>query len=119
QGPCRAGRCPRCGTGSPWPVPRATDPSQEKAMRRALGRAGWALAAAGGLGMVQPAVAQTYPIVPQARGGQVRYQQPGSSYRVPGPTAAASGRAAEVQVELAGMACPMTFPGRLAAHAAG
>src|SRR6516162_5285757 len=88
----------------------------ERAMRKALRRAGLALVAAGTLGLVPPALAQRLPQYP------VRSEYPGQPVVASeGQDVMAEGQARllEIKVELALMADVATFPYRLAAHASG
>jgi hypothetical protein len=72
-------------------------------MRRALRRAGWALAAAGGIGIAAPATAQTQPVEILGPGGHV--EQTGEVVIM----TEAKARLEEGQVELGLLADPMLF----------
>src|SRR5262249_7647531 len=95
----------------------------ERAMRKALRRAGLALVAAGTLGLVPPAVAQRLPQYPvrSEYPGQPVVASEGQEVMAEGQEVMAEGQARllEIKVELALMADVATFPYRLAAHASG
>jgi hypothetical protein len=79
-------------------------------MRRALRRAGWALAAAGGIGITSPALAQERTVRILGPGGHV--EQAGEVIVI----TEAQARLEEGQVELALLADPMLFSYGLGAH---
>jgi hypothetical protein len=83
-------------------------------MHRALRRAGWVLAA-GTLGWVVPAAAQAPPSFPVAADAVPQDAQMTDL----GPVPEGYGRLAEIKVELAWLADPVTFPYRLGARATG
>jgi hypothetical protein len=82
-------------------------------MRRALRKAGWALATAGGIGIAAPALAQPEIVRVLGPGGQV---VPAGQVMV---MTESQLRHEEVQVELALLADPMLFSYGLGAHAEG
>src|SRR5436190_19228989 len=88
----------------------------ETPMRRALGRAGWALMTAGALGLTPSLEAQTPQLLP---GGPTGHSLPKSQIS---PAAAAkndSAKLEEMKVELALLADPVTFSFSLGARASG
>ncbi len=88
----------------------------KRPIRKALGRAGWTVAIAGGLGVTAVTTAQISPYAPIARTTQTPQAAPAET---PGPVADDHGRLAVMKVELAWLADPVTFPHALEARVIG